>query len=169
MSKEGTVNPDRHYQQALATLNKFIADKGLRHTQEREIVLRHALQLKGRFTVDELAATPGLNVSRGTVVNCVNTFTDLGILLKAGMRGRFVLYQARPKTSRGLSVYRTPFAVSLQCRLCGRSKEVHDKTAVAPLAKRTFNRFFPSGGVVTIFGLCAECADKQQNKETKKK
>lgn len=169
MAKKKSEIADSQLQQATVALNRYIIENKLRRTPERITVLQHILPIRGRFTIADIVQIPGIGVTRGTVTNAIHFFVEAGLLLKAGMRGRFVLYQVVPRTNRRQSVPRTPFVVSLQCNSCGKVKEVRDKTSVAPLATRRFGGFTPTGGVVTIYGLCQECSEKLANQLEKKK
>ena len=157
--------PDNALSQASALLTQYIREQSMRDTPERHIVLEAVWNRRGRFTVDDIAADIGqtaLSVSRTTVANALALLCRCGLVIKAGMSGRNVSYQKAPRVGAPRQRHsRLPFAIALQCTGCGLTKEVRDKEATAALASRRFGSFFPVSGIITIFGLCARCAEKK--------
>lgn len=159
-------------QQASGLLNRFIADKRLRRTPERELVLQAIMALKGRrFTIKELEADINADkpvLSRGTIVNSLKLMQQAGLVLKVGTQRRHTLYQASPQPRQRSKAARIPFVIALSCMACGNIKNVRDREATAALASRRYGAFMPLTGVITIHGLCADCkvqeSDNKQNK-----
>ena len=153
-------------QQAAATLNRYIEERGMRHTPERLQVLETLLATDRHFTVDELAdkvAQSKLSVCRSTVVNTLKILLDLGMVLKVGQNGRFTTYMRAPKAPRKSATARVPIGINLQCTRCGAVREVRDTAATLPLASRRYKSFIPASGVATIFGLCSKCKAQENN------
>lgn len=170
--KKSDIPAETPLQVATSTLGAYIDEHKLRHTPERLSVLEAVMEKGGRFTVDEIAAEMvqrKVNVCRATVVNTLHVLEKAGLVLKVGTHGRFVLYQKAPKRSRKNMGARLPFSISLQCTECGAVREVRDRAATAALASRRFTSFTPTGGVVTIFGLCGNCKAQTNNEKTQNK
>lgn len=153
-------------------LEQYVDARHLRNTPERYRVLEAIEQLKGRFTIDEVADAVSRQrypVSRGTIVNSISLMLDAGLLLNVGQRNRSVLYQLVPRSrSKGKSPV-FPLTVALQCTRCGKVKDVRDRVAVAALASKRFSGFTPTSGVVTIYGLCSTCSGVRSPRKTNSK
>lgn len=169
MPHTSVANSEQAAQQSIALLNRFIEERGLRRTREREIVLEAVASFNGaRFTINQLetlvnASKPVL--SRGTIVNSMRLLEQAALILKVGVHHRNALYQAAPQAGKRSKAARMPFVISLYCTNCGEVKNVRDRAATAPLASRRYGAFRPVSGVVTIHGLCANC--KNQEPDTK--
>ena len=145
----------------LNILEHYITARGLRHTPERKIVLENLMNLAPRFTVDDVETAMDkvkARVSRGTIVNTLKLCVAAGIVLPAGNKGRFSLYQLTPlRKHRPNLRTRLPFRIFLQCTKCGNIKEIRDREATAALSSKHYNSFSPVSGLVSIYGLCTKC------------
>ena len=159
-------NETSYYSMAL---EQYIADSGKRHTPERLLVLAQIEAVNGRFTISDLEqrlSQSSQTVSRGTIVNTLGVMLEAGLLIEVGVHRRNVLYQLAPRATRKGKLQRIPITISVQCKMCGAIKAVHDRQSVTPLASRRYRGFNPSAGVVTIYGLCDKC--NEVNSSTKK-
>lgn len=152
-------------------LEQYVQRHKLRRTSERFEVLEAIEQSPARFTINDvarIAVTGGCPVSRGTVVNTVELLVEAGIVMEIGRNGRDVLYQLVSRLKRKGRMSGFPMTIALQCRQCGKIKEVSDKSATAAFTSRRYSAFTPTGGVITIFGLCKKCGDDKDSPNTTK-
>jgi Fur family ferric uptake transcriptional regulator len=126
--------------------------KGYRLTPQRELVLR-AVDRLGHATPDEVLTelrndSHAVNIS--TVYRSLELLEELGLVHHAHLTDRAPTYHTAT----------TPEHVHVVCRNCHRVTEVAPDV-VEPLAGALQGRygFQTDLGHLTVFGLCADCAD----------
>lgn len=140
-----------------------------RRTPERFFILDTALEMKGRFTADNLlrrAAEGSLRVSRATVFNTLPLLLDSGVLRRSSNH-RKVDYE----------VVSTPAKAeprqNLVCTVCG---SIHRRKASSLrewVGSQSYGDFAPGESIeIFVYGECGRCRRarrklSQQNKPTK--
>lgn len=127
---------------------------GKRHTPERSFILDTALEMKGRFTADDLlhrTAEGSLQVSRATVFNTLPLLLDSGVLRRSSNH-RKVDYE----------VVSTPAKAeprqNLVCTTCG---SIHRRKASSLrewVGAQSYGDFVPGESIeIFVYGECGRC------------
>lgn len=131
---------------------KYIKQRGLKWTPEREKVLREALAMKGHFEADELAfrlRKKGSRISRATV------YRTLPLLVKAGLLNQVIHGE---KHQHYEPIHEERQHDHLICLKCGKITEFQNP-ALKKLEEEICreNDFRPQKILVEIFGYCRRC------------
>ncbi|RNI25094.1 Fur family transcriptional regulator [Flexivirga caeni] len=133
-----------------------LRDAGLRVTRPRVAVLEavhdhpHADSATLAETVQD--AEPG--VSRQAIFDCLNTFTETGLVRRVRPSGSPALYEIR----RGDNHHH------LVCRSCGIVVDVACAVGAAPCLDASDDHGFVIDEAEVIYwGICPECIDHQEN------
>lgn len=127
---------------------------GKRHTPERFFILDTALEMRGRFTADDLlrrAADGNMQVSRATVFNTLPLLLDSGVLRRSSNH-RKVDYE----------VVSTPAKAeprqNLVCTVCG---SIHRRKASSLrdwVSSQSYGDFAPGESIeIFVYGECGRC------------
>lgn len=145
---------DKKFEGAKAILNAYIESHKMRHTPEREIVLKVVLNTTGHHTADEIQAlTPdNYKINRATVYTTLDLFAEVGLVYCHPMLKGAVLYE---------NAYKVEPHSHYICTDC---REIHDLydtsiTNVAMQAKTP--RFTKERSSTYIFGVCTKCRAKK--------
>ncbi|RMA97270.1 Fur family transcriptional regulator [Hydrogenothermus marinus] len=134
---------------------KFIKEKGLKFTSQREKVLDEILNTKGHFEIEDIVQkikNKNVNVSRATVYRTLNILKEIGIVTEVIKFNNKTIYEISLKEHHD----------HLICTNCGKIiefqekeiEELQDKICEIYGFKPTFHR-------LEIFGLCKDCASKE--------
>ncbi len=135
--------------------HQFLNERNCRHTPERDIVLRKALEWNKHFSIDELyqaLSQSGTIVSRATVYNTVELLCEAQILRRIHVDLRRVRYEQLENTN----------YIHLVCNECGKIKEVRDNGLTAHMNARSFTAFHSSYFTICVYGICNACARKKK-------
>lgn len=143
-----------------AALTEYLRVKKLRKTPERFAILDKIAEMNRHFDIDTLYAAidaDGFHVSRATLYNTMDLFTDCGIV----RRHQFGTQPAQYEIAGGI-----PNHLHLICRQCGKIKEVKDPELVQFINTRHYSAFQNSYFSLYVYGTCNACV--RRNKRTKK-
>ena len=133
---------------------KYIKEKNLKFTQQRETILDEILNTKGHFQVEDIVhniKNKNINVSRATVYRTLNILKDMGLVTEVIKFDNKTIYEISLKEHHD----------HLICTNCGKIIEFHEEEIEKLQDKICKNyQFTPSFHRLEIFGLCKECSKK---------
>ncbi len=139
------------YKAALQVLNQYIWEHHLRHTMERETVLRVMCSLHQPFTPAQvIEQTKEDNISQATVYNCMNLFEQIGIinlLQKKATKSKAEWEVVSGKHNR----------LQLICKKCGRVADFKDIAITNAVKLRKYSNFVPEHFTIFVYGECKHC------------
>ncbi len=131
---------------------KYIKEKNLKFTQQRETILDEILNTKGHFQVEDIVhniKNKNINVSRATVYRTLNILKDMGLVTEVIKFDNKTIYEISLKEHHD----------HLICTTCGKIIEFHEEEIEKLQDKICKNyQFTPSFHRLEIFGLCKECS-----------
>lgn len=145
---------------AKAAFTEYLKVKKLRKTPERYAILDKVFEMATHFDIDALYADiekDGYHVSRATIYNTMELFTDCGLV----RRHQFGSQPAQYERVTGLSTH-----LHLICQQCGKIKEAKDPELIAFMKNRNYSAFHASFFNMYVYGLCSACA--RRNKRNSK-
>lgn len=144
------------YKVALAKLETYIRNNGLRHTPERYTLLRHVCALEQPFGMETLVnAVADEHISLGTIYNTVNLLVSAQILHCINKRyGR--------KQSEYELMTKSVVRMELVCTRCGRVSRFRDVAVENIVRIRKYSNFTMSGCSLYVYGMCKTCKRKPQ-------
>lgn len=153
------MDTDELYASCKAQLSDYIDQHGLRHTQERDILLRHICQLPQPFAVSELVEK-GKNdhISQATVYNTLTLLVSARILhmVSGGSaNNRSALYELFTRRDARLEFI---------CRRCGRVVAFDDKILDDRVRAHKYINFNPQTFSLYVYGECKTCKRKRKPK-----
>ncbi len=133
---------------------KYLKEKGLRYTRQREDVLRKILETKGHFEIEDIVLDfkkQNLDVSRSTVYRTLNILKELGIVNEVIKYKNKTLYEVALKEHHD----------HLVCEKCGKIIEFHSE-AIEELQNKICKdyNFKPTFHRLEIYGICEACQKK---------
>lgn len=147
---------------ANAKLTTYLAEKNMRKTPERYEVLRVVIQMKGVFTIDELAEQMDekatFRVSRATLFNVLDVLTDAQLVVK----------HAFTRAARYECILIPHPLVCIRCLHCGKFEKVELPQLEEALRGIKSRKLSISQQIVYLSGICRKCEAKER-KENKKK
>ncbi len=142
--------------------------QGKRRTPERFFILEVALEMKGRFSADDLlrrTAEGSLRVSRATLFNTIPLLIDSGVLRRSSNH-RKIDYEVVSSAAKAEP------RQNLVCSVCG---SVHRRKASSLrdwVATQSYGDFAPAGSIeIFVYGECGRCRRarrKQMQNQLKK-
>lgn len=155
------MDTDKKFEGAKAILDEYIESHKMRHTLEREVVLKVILNTVGHHTADEIQAlTPdNYKINRVTIYSTLDLFAELGLVY------------CHP-TIKGAALYENAYKVEPHSHyICTECREIHDLhdtsiTNVAMQAKTP--RFTKERSSTYIYGVCTKCKAKKARWEKAK-
>lgn len=153
------MDTDDLYESCKAQLRDYIDREGLRHTQERDTLLRHICQSSQPFAVSELVEK-GKNdhISQATVYNTLTLLVSARILHKVSggsANHRSTLYEL---------FTRQDARMEFVCRRCGRVVAFDDKILEDWVRAHKYNNFTPQTFSLYVYGECKTCKRKRKPK-----
>jgi len=163
MPEDQKLNPVQTALTPQARFEEYLQSRGMRHTEQRRVLVEHIFSHHEHFDADQLIAQLPLKgqrgyVSRPTVYRTLAEFVDAGLLRKFELNGRAVYEHD----------YGYPAHDHLYCKQCQRLFEFESDELVE-LRNRVAqeHRFRVTGHRLTIYGICQTCA--QTKRRTKRK
>lgn len=133
--------------------------QGKRRTPERFFIFDTAIEMKGRFTADDLlkrAAEGSLRVSRATLFNTIPLLIDSGVLRRSSNH-RKVDYEVMSTAAKAEP------RQNLVCSICG---SVHRRKASSLrdwVGSQSYGDFAPAGSIeIFVYGECGRCRRKRR-------
>ena len=145
------------------TFATYMAESGLRCTQERERILETVLGLRGRFNatmlLDACSGGEGIRVSRATVFNTLPLLEKSGIVRRMA-HDRKVTYEVI-RQSMQLKARQ-----QLVCTECGKVQRLQAPLLTAWVEHQSYRDFVPQAdsAVLYVYGLCNKCRRKTRTK-----
>ena len=140
------------YEKALGVLDEYIRAHNLRHTLERETLLKIMAEVnKPIFTVHDIdAKRKEQHISVPTLYNSLNLFVSARILYKL-------------ERTHGVQVEQYKWALDAKdsmrviCTRCGREANFNDPAVNRILHERKYANFIPAHFSVYVYGVCKTC------------
>lgn len=144
---------------------EFLATKGQRLTQEREIIVEEVFSSHEHFDVDQLVSRLSNRengrrvVSRSTVYRAINRLEEAGLIRKvARSEGREVFEHD----------YGYPQHDHLICQKCGTLIEFHNEQIARLIEEIAMqHEFRHTGHRLEVYGTCAECCRPPKRRHRK--
>lgn len=140
-------------------LTHYLEQHRMRRSTERFAILRKILDLKSRFSVDDVLDSlikDAFHISRATVYNTFNLFEKCGLIRRLPLTQGADEYEYVDEQSGH---------VHLVCTKCGRTRDVRDADLSKLLSHKRFSSFIMTGFDLYISGICMKC---KENGKTKK-
>lgn len=140
------------YEKALAVLNEYISAHHLRHTIEREQLLKIMAEINSPvFTVHQLdAKRQEAHISLPTLYNSLRLFVSARILYRLERTHGVTVEQYKwaldPKNS-----------MRVICTRCGREAPFNDKALINLINTRKYANFVPAHFSIYVYGVCKTC------------
>ena len=140
------------YEKSLALLDVYIREHNLRHTIERERLLKIAAEVNMPiFTVHDIdAKRKEAHISVPTMYNSLNLFVSARILYKL-------------ERTRGVQQEQYKWALDAKnsmrviCTRCGREANFTDKALLRIIQERKYANFVPAHFSLYVYGVCKTC------------
>lgn len=140
------------YEKALAVLNEYISAHNMRHTLERETLLKFMAEVnKPIFTVHDIdAKRKDAHISLPTLYNSLNLFVSARILYKLDR-------------TKGVQVEQYKWALDAKnsmrviCTRCGREANFTDQALLRIIRDRKYANFIPAHFSLYVYGVCKTC------------
>ncbi len=163
MPEKQPLNPVQTALTPQARFEEYLQSRGMRHTEQRRLLVEHIFSHHEHFDADQLLAQLPLKgqrgyVSRPTVYRTLAEFVDAGLLRKFELNGRAVYEHD----------YGYPAHDHLYCKQCQKLFEFESEELVE-LRNRVAqeHHFRVTGHRLTVYGICETCA--QAKRRTKRK
>jgi len=141
---------------AKAALTEYLRIKKLRKTPERYAILDKVCEMNRHFDIDmlyDIIEEDGFHVSRATLYNTMELFTDCGIVRRHQFGNQPMQYERVA----GLSNH-----LHLICQQCGKIKEAKDPELVKFMNSRKYSAFHNAWFCLYVYGTCAACARRNK-------
>jgi len=140
------------YDKALEVLDEYIRTNNLRHTLERERLLKIMAELnKPIFTVHDIdAKRQEAHISLPTLYNSLALFVSARILYKL-------------ERTQGVTSEQYKWALDAKnsmrviCTRCGREATFNDKALLQIVQNRKYANFVPAHFSLYVYGVCKTC------------
>ncbi len=140
------------YEKALAVLDEYIRANNLRHTLERERLLKIMADVKKPiFTVHDIdEKRKEQHISVPTLYNSLNLFVSARILYKL-------------ERTHGVQLEQYKWALDAKssmrviCTRCGREANFTDQAVQRILSDRKYANFIPAHFSLYVYGVCKTC------------
>ena len=140
------------YEKALEVLDQYIRDHQLRHTLERETLLKIIAELNTPiFTIHDIdAKRKDAHISVPTLYNSLNLFVSAQILY-------------RLERTHGVQLEQYKWALDAKnsmrviCTRCGREANFTDKALLRIVQERKYANFIPAHFSLYVYGVCKNC------------
>lgn len=138
-------------------LETYIASQGLRHSTERDLMLRYIKEYDAHFSLQRLVDDFGVkeHVSRASIYRNIKLFLQAGVIVCHPFPGDDV-YELEERASK--HCHRV-------CIHCGAVKEFTDRDISRRFMEHRFRKFYAHHQQLYIFGVCGECKAKYEKNE----
>ncbi len=143
------------YREASRVLDEYITSRKMRHTIERDLILREVCRKTTSFTAETMLEVLGeQHISRATIYNTLDLLVTCGILSKTDVQ----LGSGQAKYIRsGLHANK----MILVCSECGREEEFKSKEIEDILRGKTYRNFTMEKYSIRVVGHCKRCKKKK--------
>ena len=138
-------------EQVIRAFQEFLKKRGMRHTRERETIVREVLSSEEHFDVDELF----IRLRKKSAVSKASIYRTIPLLIEAGLITEVYLENGHMHYEH---VYGRDHHCHLRCTVCRRIIEFSDPR-LDELARDVARKhgFFSDGHKMEISGLCPHC------------
>ncbi len=139
---------------AVDTLDRYLAAKHLRRTPERYAILNMVLRMNKHFYIETICramADSNFRVSRATVYNTIELFTEAGIVRRHRFGNEPAQFEKIVDTAAANHQH-------LVCTKCGKVKEIKDPALLKALSQRRYQAFTPEYFQFYVYGTCSQCS-----------
>ena len=144
------------YTEMSSLFTEYLAEKKLRRTEERYMILKEVCNFSGHFDISMLSAKlkeDHFLVSKATLYNTMEVLVDSGLVVRHQMNVQSFQYELRVYADTHLH---------LVCKKCGAVREIRNNTIRASVRNLKISRFTPEFYCLYIYGLCSKCKYKMQ-------
>ena len=137
----------------------YLAEKKLRKTEERSVILECICSFPGHFDMCMLhQKLEGMNfhVSRATLYNTLDVLVDSGLIIRHQLMSQSMQYELRILAETHSH---------LICTKCGAIRELKDATLKKDVDNLKISRFSPEYHALYIYGVCSKCKYRLQRKK----
>lgn len=141
----------RRYAELQELFSQYLAEKGLRRTEERFAILDCICRLVGHFDVYELhrrLEELNFHVSRATVYNTVEVLVECGLVVRHQFQASSQQYELRE---------RAETHSHLICTQCGAIRELKNELLRRNIEAMRITCFTPAYHALYIYGICHKC------------
>ena len=140
------------YEKALAVLDEYIREHNMRHTIEREQLLKFVAEInKPLFTIHDLdSKRQEAHISLPTLYNSLELFVSARILYKL-------------ERTQGVTCEQYKWALDAKnsmrviCTRCGREASFNDRALLQIVHNRKYANFVPAHFSLYVYGVCKAC------------
>lgn len=152
---------DKKFEGAKAILNAYIESHKMRHTPERETVLKVVLNMTGHRTADEIQTlTPdNYKINRATVYSALDLFAEIGLVYCHPIIKGAALYE---------NAYKVEPHSHYICTDCREIHDLHDTSITNVAMQAKTPRFTKERSSTYIYGVCTKCKAKKARWEKAK-
>jgi Fe2+/Zn2+ uptake regulation proteins len=146
------------YTELEAKLTQYIAEKKLRKTEERYIILKQICSFSSHFDIcmlEQRFNEINYFVSRATLYNTIELLVKAGFLITHQFASKSTHYELRILAE----IYS-----HLICTACGAVREVRDVALKKNVSNIKITRFTPAFSTIYVYGICSKCKYKMQKK-----
>lgn len=145
---------------AVDTLDRYLAAKHLRRTPERYAILDMVLRMNKHFYIETICramADSNFRVSRATVYNTIELFTEAGIVRRHRFGNEPAQFEKIVDTAAANHQH-------LVCTKCGKVKEIKDPALLKALSQRRYQAFTPEYFQFYVYGTCSQCSRRMRHR-----
>lgn len=137
----------------------YLAEKKLRKTEERCVILECICSFPGHFDMCMLhqkLEEMNFHVSRATLYNTLEVLVDSALIVRHQLMSQSVQYELRILAETHSH---------LICTKCGAIRELKDATLKKDVDGLKISRFSPEYHALYIYGVCSKCKYRLQRKK----
>lgn len=155
-----TATEDKSYYIARTKLAEYLDNRRLRKTPERFAILETVFSHNDHFGIETLYEEMdgrAYHVSRSTIYNTMELFTEIGLVRKHQFGSNQAVYE---------KVVSSGNHHHLICTECGKVKEVKDAELMEQIGGRRYGSFSVSYISLYVYGICSTCQRRRRRNRT---
>ncbi len=146
------MNPDLYdFENMKKRFTEYLAEKKLRKTTERFMILKHICRIQGHFDVEMLHKQMDddhFHVSKASIYNTIETLMDAHIVVRHQFSSQCVQYELQ-------NVAATHHHAI--CSYCGAIIEIKENRLAREMAYYRIPKFTREYHSLYIYGMCSKC------------
>lgn len=141
------------YHKALARLNAYIEQNGLKHSPEREVILKHICKQQKVFAISDVVKwVEKESMVRATVYNSIKILEKAEIIHGCvSVSGHKMQYELFCNPSNHIHII---------CTRCGRKAALDDAMFNTMITNKKYNNFNLRNYTLFVYGECKRCRRK---------
>lgn len=139
----------------------YLIEKKLRRTEERYTILKQICTYSNHFdigTLHEKLEDENFHVSKATLYNTLDIFTEAGLIVRHQINPQCVQYELRMLADTHQH---------LICTKCGMVREIRNQTLKAEIKNLKITRFTTEFSCLYIYGICSKCTFRLRQEKKK--